>query len=509
MKRRILLIIFVLTIALCPHGYGSLSDSREMRIAVTSRVNSLDPIKQDDVTSTSIIVQIFDGLFGYNNRGQLIPVLVDEWSVSEDRKVYKLTLRDDIRFSNGETLNSKHVIDSIERLASKESLNSWAASMISGHEEYKQGLSDTLSGLMVYDNRRLSIELVEPYEAFMHLLSSVYYSIVNEVDAHAIDDKGCGKIYGTGPYRCAAYNSNGVYLKHNANYHSELNNIPSIEYTVMPWCDSVDAFNNGEIDLIRYYNDDYAVDAENSSVEVVYQFSTWYNAFNLQKKVAQDDRFRTAIALTLDKAKLIGLAGRSVDPARGMLPDGFGKAMDDEASLHVYDGVDDPRDGLNVDGVADLLVCKSTPKYEEIIKEYSRVFEELGVKYRVHAEEFTEYYRKRREGEFTIVYANVIPSYGDPDAIFFPYFHSSSKGNITRHGDEHLDDLIMLSRKAPNGIERARINHDIDRYLIEKTYVIPLYHDYTKIYYNKDLALPSTNGLGSWFIIINRTRWKS
>ncbi len=63
---------------------------------------------------------IYSGLFKYNDKQKLIPDLASDYTVSTDGKVYDINLRQDVKWSDGETLNSDDVIYTFETIQDPE-----------------------------------------------------------------------------------------------------------------------------------------------------------------------------------------------------------------------------------------------------------------------------------------------------------------------------------------------------------------------------------------------------
>ena len=61
-------------------------------------LSSLDPVRINDVTSSHIVINIYDQLINFDNELNIIPMLAKRWSVSEDGKTYTYIIRENARF---------------------------------------------------------------------------------------------------------------------------------------------------------------------------------------------------------------------------------------------------------------------------------------------------------------------------------------------------------------------------------------------------------------------------
>lgn len=487
---------------LCLFFLPTNSFARSLNLAFASNISSLDPIAQDDLTAASLVVQVYEGLFGFDRAGRVEPKLVSDWSVSENSKVYTFTLKKGIQFSNGRELNAHMVKASFERLALKQSLNAWVLEMISGYDSFITGSSAHLTGIKALGPDIVQIQLKRPFPAFLALLSSAYLRVVLPSEDVAKD--GCPALIGTGPYQCAQLVPNQqVTLMRNPYYHGALNNIEKIVYIKMSHQRAVEAFNRKEIDLLRYYDNTIPLSRTDTQEINGYQFSTWYFAFNVSHAPGNDKNFRAQVAQVLQKDKIAALSGRPVTPAQGMIPNGF--LIDDQHEAS-------KEENLAVKGnpqkqKIDALFCSSTPRIEDIIAYVKERLESVGFSVNVILKKFPEYYQLRRSGHFTLAFANVAPDYGDPDAILYPYFYSKSSASITKHQDHLLDSLILSSREEMNTEVRSRLIKKTNDYLNQQHYVIPLFHDNIRMLIDKNLDIPPVSGLGPWFLEYNNIRW--
>jgi len=63
-----------------------------------------------------IVNLIYSGLFKYDEFGNIINDLVDDYTISEDGKIYLLTLKDNVLFHDGEKLTTEDVLFTIETI---------------------------------------------------------------------------------------------------------------------------------------------------------------------------------------------------------------------------------------------------------------------------------------------------------------------------------------------------------------------------------------------------------
>ncbi|WP_066287253.1 ABC transporter substrate-binding protein [Arthrobacter sp. B6] len=93
---------------------GAASDAK-ITLGVTAAPRSLDPAQLDGGTQAYVWGSIYDTLLYLDNDGKLQPNAAKEWKYSDDALTLTLTLRDDLKFSNGEPATSADVKATFER----------------------------------------------------------------------------------------------------------------------------------------------------------------------------------------------------------------------------------------------------------------------------------------------------------------------------------------------------------------------------------------------------------
>ena len=134
-------------------------------------INSLDPAFAKDNADIWVINQLFNGLVEMDKDLNIIPSIAQEWSISEDGKTYSFNLKTNIKFHEHKLLNDRKVVAndftySFDRILDKK-LASPGAWVLDKVKSYK-AVNDSV----------FKIELKEPFNAFLGILSMKYCSVV-------------------------------------------------------------------------------------------------------------------------------------------------------------------------------------------------------------------------------------------------------------------------------------------------------------------------------------------
>jgi peptide/nickel transport system substrate-binding protein len=171
----------------------------------TDRTLTLDPADADDVGSIAPIGNIYETLVRYSSDEEatgFLEGLATSWTTSTDGLWYNFTLRERVRFSNGNLLTASDVRFSIERVLSMNSPNTGVARILSK--------SIDLNSTQVLDDYHLSIKLKEPYAGFLATIAQPFpLSILDRestLEHYSAADKYAHEFMssnpiGTGPYK--------------------------------------------------------------------------------------------------------------------------------------------------------------------------------------------------------------------------------------------------------------------------------------------------------------------
>ena len=119
MKRRGTAILLVLTFVLSVALSGCSGDKKEagsatenelsgkpveggsIRVGISQDLDSLDPHKAVAAGTKEVLFNIYEGLVKPDKDGNLIEAVASDYAISDDAKVYTFTLRDGVKFHNG------------------------------------------------------------------------------------------------------------------------------------------------------------------------------------------------------------------------------------------------------------------------------------------------------------------------------------------------------------------------------------------------------------------------
>ena len=249
----LVIVIFISLIWLANQAYVRATESRPALgdtyvEGVMGSPRLLNPILTTTDSDRDVSRLLFSTLLKYDYQGKLVGDLAENFSVSKDGKTYKITLRKNVFWHDGEPLTIDDVLFTIKAVA---------------NPDYASPLRATWQGVAVEasEENELTIKLKTPYANFIENL--VFLGILPRHIWTSIQPKNFALAdfnltpIGSGPYRFVKLQKDrlgrivSLTLESNPTY---FNNAPFINNLILKSYDSeeeaVSAFNRKEIDGI-------------------------------------------------------------------------------------------------------------------------------------------------------------------------------------------------------------------------------------------------------------------
>ncbi|MBQ3029451.1 MAG: ABC transporter substrate-binding protein, partial [Lachnospiraceae bacterium] len=86
-------------------------------VGITQDLDSLDPHKAVAAGTDEVLFNVFEGLVKPSADGTLVPAVAKEYAIAPDGMSYTFTLRENVKFHNGEVVTADDVVYSVKRCA--------------------------------------------------------------------------------------------------------------------------------------------------------------------------------------------------------------------------------------------------------------------------------------------------------------------------------------------------------------------------------------------------------
>ena len=339
MKRKlleVLLLLGLLSAVLCGCGGGSADKTpeggqtsgssepaaqpaadhpNEITVGIAQDLDeSLDPHKAVAAGTKEVMFNVFEGLMKPTPEGDLIPAVAEKYEVSNDQLVYTFTIRDGIKFHNGQPVTAGDVVNSITRCIEPSEAGVLAVEPLSAVEK--------VTGM---DERTVQIRLKEPNTEFLaYLTLAILPAEYDGQDTAPV---------GTGPFKFVSRAAqDNIVLERFDDYWGEKAYLDKVTYKIIENADSIlMSLQSGAVDLFAHLTstqvaqlgDDFNIEEGTMNlVQAMY--------LNHAEKPFDDVRVRQALCCAIDRQQILDLAfdgygsliGSSMYPA-------FGKYFDD------------------------------------------------------------------------------------------------------------------------------------------------------------------------------------
>ena len=276
-------------------------------VGIQQDIDSLDPHKATAAGTKEILFNIFEGLVKQDENGNLICAVASDYSISDDGLVYTFTLRDNVKFHNGNTVTGEDVKYSLER----------AAGLLDGTPLIST--LQTIQSVDILDNKTVQVTVGAAN-------TELIYSFVAAIIPAGSGEDTAADPVGTGPFSFVSYTpQEGIVVKKNTDYWQEgLPYLDEVEFKITGSADTaLLELQGGSIDIYAYLTDSQA-NTLKDTFQVVSSPSNVVQALflNNAEKPLDDVRVRQAICYALDKDMIneFVAGGNGTPVSSAMLP---------------------------------------------------------------------------------------------------------------------------------------------------------------------------------------------
>lgn len=283
---------------------------------------SLDPHKAVAAGTKEVMFNVFEGLMKPTPEGDLIPAVAEKYEISDDQLTYTFTIRDGIKFHNGDPVTAEDVGESLARCKN------------GGDGIFEVEAFSNIQHMETADSRSISITLGEPDSEFLSYLTTA-------VLPAGYDGQDTAPV-GTGPFKFVSRAAqDNIVLERFDDYWGEKAYLDKVTYKIIENADSIlMSLQSGAVDLFAHLTSTQVAQLGNE-FNIEEGTMNLVQAMYLNNAVApfDDVRVRQALCYAIDRQQILDLAfdgygsliGSSMYPA-------FGKYFDDSlTNYYTYD----------------------------------------------------------------------------------------------------------------------------------------------------------------------------
>ena len=465
---------------------------------------ALDPHLITGYTEQKVLWSLFEGLVALDPETlEPIPGVAETWELSPDGTVYTFHLRQDAKWSNGDSVTSKDFAFAWERILTPKlgSEYSYMLHCIKGAKDFNEGKVTDFStvGLDASDDHTLVVTLNNPTPYFLSMQVHFTFVPLNRASIEkvgAVDDRSNRwtlpeNFVGNGPFKMTAWEPGRIIRTVRNEHYWDAKTVKLNGIDFYPSGSSLETeekmFRSGDIhltsDLLATKVEAYR--NEKSPLLNIYPVcGVYFYRFNVTRKPLDDVRVRMALSLAIDREAIVTRISKGEEPvAFSFVPtDTAGytsehKLVGDVAAAKQLLAEAGYPDGAGMPPVE--ILFNSSENHKLIAEAIQQMWKDnLNVSVTLTNQEWGVYLSSLTQLNYGIArsawYADVL----DP-INFLECFESDSGNNRTGWTNAQYDSLIDQARATVDPAERLAVLQKAEQVLLDESPIAPIYF-YTK-----------------------------
>ena len=479
-------------------GGGGGSNPKNITFNLEDTIRDLNSATTTDSVSTDILLNVVSGLYRLDANTRPVPDLAESVDISEDQLTYTFTLRDGIKWSNGDPVTAGDFEYAWKRVLNPDTGAQYAfiiSTFVKGAAEYNEGdgSADDVA-VKATDEKTLEVELVAPSPFWLGLTSFFTYLPQNQkfVEQQGEDYAlSADALIFNGPYKLTSFKStSGITMVKNEDYWNKANvPIQKVEGKIVKELDTaVNLYESGELDVQNIdgeFIEEYKGSPEYHTLSF---FVCFYMVGNQKDEVFQNLNVRKAIQIGYDRDALVNQILKNGSPsAPGYVP--FGIAGPGEETFREFVGATQPEfdadkakdffqkgiDELGGNPEIELLAYDDSTARDIATFLQSQFQDNLGAKINIKVQPFDRKLELEANGDFQLSWQGWIADYNDP-MTFLDLFESTSSFNTYKYSNPDYDKLISGAREELDQNKRMDMLEEAERILVtEDAGTAPMY----------------------------------
>lgn len=492
--------IFILVLAACGGEATNVSSedavTQEITVNLGGEPYTVDPAFASDTTSYWVIDHLYEGLYQYDEDGEVVEGSASDIDVSEDGTIYTFTIRDDAEWSNGDALTAHDFEYAWKRILDPETAAYDPSQFyyIAGAEEYNNGEGDVEDvQIIAEDDHTLVVELKHPVQFFPTVLLNYGYlpvnkNVVEEDEDWAADEES---IITNGSYIVSVWeHDDHLTLEKNENYWNiDAITMDTIDFKMIEdTTTEYQMYQSGALDLVTSLPSE-AIPQEKDSDEFINHpsFSVYTYTFNVEEEPFTNAKIRQALSYAIDREAITeNITQGGEIPAYGYVANGITTPADrdfrEEAEPYYTFDVDKAQElleeGLKEEGWDELppfaLKYNSEDNHKKIAESLQEMFKQnLALEVTLENQEWNTFIDTFKQKNFQIARMGWVGDFLDPYPVLDLYTTNSSS-NFTNWSNEEFDALLEESLTEQDEEKRFELLHAAEDVLMEDMPVIPI-----------------------------------
>lgn len=464
---------------------------------------TIDPGLNGASDGGDIIANTFETLVRERS-GEVTPGVAESWTVSPDGKTITFKLRKS-KWSDGSDLTAHDFEYSWKRAMDPATASEyswiWEYTNIVNATEATLGEASLDSvGIRAVDDYTFEVKLLAPTPYLMSLTSFYHFAPVKKSAVEAGPDgawaKDPAKYVSNGPFVVTSYIiGDGLVLEKNPHFWDAAN--VKIDKINVKFIDTAStaytAYQAGDFDFL---NDVPPAEvpklvAENPEFYIFPLLGTYYYNINMTLPIFEDARVRRALALSIDRERIVEVMAGGQVPAPGFVPPGFpdhegrdffktagdyGFATDDSKYAEARKLMADA--GYpNGEGFPSFTLLYNTGEGHQLVAEMVQEMwkTNLGITITLENQEWAVFQETRRQGLFEVSRGGWLTDFLDPSGLL-AIFEEGNAYNDPKFSNAAYNDAMQRARTATTDKAHYEALYEAQEILMTELPIITVYH---------------------------------
>jgi oligopeptide transport system substrate-binding protein len=493
------LLVYALVCSLVP-GCVPREPPADVTIINNAEPESLDPAIVTGQPDMRVVQGLFEGLARLDPKtSRPIPGLAERWEVSADGLVYTFHLRTNLVWSTGEPITADDVVYSWIRALNPMTAAEYAGQLycLKNAEDFNTGKIKNPSRVGVHALDRLTVwvELNQPTAFFLDLCAFPALYVVPRQTIEKFGDRWlmARPLPSSGPFELAAWRLNDkVRLRKNPRYWDAANTQSEV-IDLLPVgspTTSLNLYANGQADVVW---DKELVPVELLDVllrrpdfHTFNYLATYFIRCNVTRKPFDDPRIRRALALAIDKERIVRKITKAGElPAAHLVPPGTANYASPPGleynpaqarRLLAEAGYPGGKGFPRFDYIYNAPAGGGSKIHEKVAIELQQMWRDtLGLDMELRQLEWKVYLRAQSQLDYNLSRSSWVGDYDDANT-FLGIFRSNDGNNRTGWKNARYDALLREANEQTDLQARKKLFQQAETILVcDEAPIIPLF----------------------------------
>lgn len=510
---------------------GNLAAEQKISISSPAPISTLDTTQTTDKNTFTMAQHLFEGLYRFDDDSATVPALAKDVKISDDGRKYHFTLREGIKWSNGEPITAQDFVYSWKKLVTPATIgpNAYLLDSVKNSFEICNGEKsvDEL-GISAPNDKEFIVELKQAQPSFLAVVSIAWLAPQNQkfVEAqgkdYALDSE---HLLYSGPFTLANWDatSDTWTLKKNPEYY-DADQVKLEEVAVSTIKEDntgINLYQANELDLVRI-NGQYVQQYQDDPGYVSHpDVANYFLDFNKKEGTPLANvHLRKAIGQAIDKEALTqSVLNDGSKPLNGLIPSKLYANPETDEDFRAYSGeylkndvkkaqAEWTKAQADVGKKVKLSLLAADTDQGKRIAEYvqSQLQENLpGLEITISSQPSNNVNQSRREKNYELSLSGWIAGSSELDSYFNLYAGESSYNYGNYHNakyDQLVEDARTINANNPEK-QFAEYKEAEDILLNQDAAQVPLYQSASNYLINPKLKGISYHLYGDYFHLRN------